>query len=272
MKKVLAVMGIILPFVSGFLWMLTSFISQDVFSNATQITVPLVYINTYALIFTLIGIVTLCIGIVYLGREKWISHKEIIPQSRKLTRKNVRKFSLGILLLFVLQMIQNGLSEPNQPMTTGIFILTLLIGIAYLRVDFWLKKISLSLSSEQKIRATDIITDPMLFLKYLVAYIIIWISAVIGILLFIVPWVYVSLRLGMVPYLILEKKVGPWAAIKESRTLTRGKTSNLFGLNILLGWINILWLLALVVGLFWTLPLFYIANAIFYKKLLALKK
>ena len=70
MKKVLAVMGIILPFVSGFLWMLTSFISQDVFSNATQITVPLVYINTYALIFTLIGIVTLCIGIVYLGREK----------------------------------------------------------------------------------------------------------------------------------------------------------------------------------------------------------
>jgi uncharacterized membrane protein len=41
----------------------------------------------------------------------------------------------------------------------------------------------------------------------------------------------------MVPYLILEKKLGPWAAIKQSRTITKGKISNLFALylSIMLG-------------------------------------
>jgi hypothetical protein len=33
-----------------------------------------------------------------------------------------------------------------------------------------------------------------------------------------------------------------------------------------------LWLLALFVGLFWTLPLFYLANAMFFTKLLSLEK
>ncbi|HCY20569.1 TPA: hypothetical protein DIC40_01675 [Patescibacteria group bacterium] len=59
-----------------------------------------------------------------------------MSQSRKLTKKNVWKYMLGVVLVFFLQILQQEISEPNQPMTLAIAILTILLGIAYLRVDF----------------------------------------------------------------------------------------------------------------------------------------
>jgi hypothetical protein len=50
-----------------------------------------------------------------------------MKQSRILTRKNIRKFALGIVFLFVLQMLQNGLSQPDQPVTLVAVILMILI-------------------------------------------------------------------------------------------------------------------------------------------------
>lgn len=272
MKKVLAVIWIVLPFVAGFLWLISSIILQEAGIETTNTAITLLYVKTIAMITTLVGLITLVIGLVYLGRGKGLSHREIMSQSRKLTKKNIWKFALGIALVFLLQILQQELTDPNRPMTLIVGIITILLGIAYLRVDFGLKGLSLSLIEEKKVRSIDIFVDSERFFKYLLAFIISWVFTVIGVLLFIVPGVIVWLRLNMVPYLILEKKLGPWKAIKQSRTITKWKISHLFALQVLLGFINILWLAALIVWLFWTLPLFYIANAVFYKKLLSFKK
>lgn len=272
MKKFLAVIGIILPFIFGLLWLVSFVFLAEITGEPTSTIIFASYAKLVGMMGTLVWLITLVIGLVYLWKQKWLEHKAIMKQSRILTRKNIRKFALGIVFLFILQMLQNGLSQPDQPVTFVVVILMILIWVAYLWIDLWLKSMSLSLTDDKKIKVSDIFVDGKKLLYYLGAYVIIWIFAVVGIVLFIIPGIYVTLRLNMVPYLILEKNIGPWKAIKESRTMTKSVASNIFALNVLLGMINILWIIALFVWLFWTLPLFYIANAVFYKKLLLLKK
>lgn len=271
MKKVLAVIGMILPFIFGFFWLISYILLTELTWEATSMMISLSYLKLISMVWSLIGLVTLVVSVIYLWKEKGITHREIMSHSRKLIRKNIWKYALGIALVFILQIIQQEISDPNQPTTLIIWTLIIVLSIAYLRVDFWLKWISLSITQDKKVRSIDIFVEPEKFFKYFVAYLITWIFTIIGIFFFIIPGIFVALRLNMVPYLILEKNIGPWKAIKESRKITKDKVSNLLALNILLGGINILWFVALIVGLFWTLPLFYIANAVFYKKLIAHK-
>lgn len=272
MKKILAVIGMVLPFIFGITWLISSLLIAEMTGEPTSTIISLSYIKLISMIWTIIGLVTLVVSMIYLWKEKWLTHREIMSQSRKLTKKNIWKYALGIALVFILQIIQQEISDPNQPTTVIISMLIILLSIAYLRVDFWLKAISLSVIKDKKIKSTDIFINIKKFSKYLFAYIITWIFTLIWIILFIIPGIFVALRLNMVPYLILEKNLGPWESIKESRKITKDKVSNFFALNILLGVINILGLLALIVWLFWTLPLFYIANAVFYTKLISHKK
>jgi len=268
MKKGLAVVWIILPFVFCILWIVFSLILSN-WLDTTNSQITIWYLKIFSTIITLIGLITLVIWTVYIWKEKWFTHKEIISKSWKLTKRNIWKFAFWILLLFIFQIIQQWLSDPNLPITVVTVVLSILFGILYLRVDFWLKWMSLRLTEDKKVRAFDVFIDPERFFKYFVAYIIIWVFTVVWTILLIVPWIIIALRLNMVPYLIIEKKLGPRKAIKQSRSMTKWKISNLFALNILLWGINILWILALIVWLFWALPIFYIANAVFYQKLLA---
>ncbi len=272
MKKVLSVIWMLLPFFFWILWITSALALSENVADNTNIMINLLYIKTFSGIWFLLGIITMLISIVYLWREEWLTQSEIIKPTWKLARKNIWKFWFWIALIFILQITQNELSDPSRPTTLLISVLIILLWIAYLRVDLWLKNLSLSLIQEKKARALDIFVNPDKFFKYFLAYLLMVLFTMIGVLLFIIPGIFVALRLEMVPYLILEENIWPWNAIKKSWEVTKSKVANLLALNIVLGAINILWLVAIIVGLFWTLPLFYLANAMFYKKLLLLKK
>ncbi len=272
MKKALAILGMLLPFFFWILWIISALLLNEVPIETTNIMINLLYIKTFSGIGFLLWVVTMLVSIIYVWREKWLTQSEIIKPSWKLARKNVWKYALWIVLVFILQIFQSELSDPSRPTTLFVSVLIIVFGVLYIRIDFGLKKLSLAIIQEKKSRAVDIFVDPEKFLKYLIAYIITWIAIFVWIILFIIPWILVALRLNMVPYLILEENLGPWQAIKRSWKITKHKAANLFALNIIIGVVNILWLLALFVGLFWTLPLFYLANAMFFTKLLSLEK
>lgn len=273
MKKFRAVVGIILPFVF-WLWRLISFmlLMEISLEFTTNMMIVLWYMKTIGMIWTLIGLVTMVIGVIYLGRENGLKHKDILSVSWGIIKKNIWKFALWLVLIFVLQIVQDGLSDPNVPATIVNSIIIFLISLLYLWVDLWLKSISLSLINKKATRITGIFVDIKKYGKYLIAYIISAVFIIIGVLLFIVPGIIVSFRLKMVPYLILEKDLNPWKAVVESWKMTKWYAANIFALNVLLWGINILGLLALFVGLFVTVPLYYVANADLYKKLSHHKK
>ncbi|MDP3402631.1 MAG: DUF975 family protein [bacterium] len=88
-----------------------------------------------------------------------------------------------------------------------------------------------------------------------------------GLILLIVPGIIVGLMLAFVGYIVIEENLGPIDAIKRSVALTKGNRWKLFQLSLSLVVLNILGLLALLVGLFVTIPISFIAMVYAYQAL-----
>jgi len=108
---------------------------------------------------------------------------------------------------------------------------------------------------------------PEMFWSYLIASILVGLIVVAGIILLIVPGIIWALRYMFVPYLVIDRKLGVMAALRESSRITLGHKWQLLGLVVVLGLLNILGLLALVVGLLVTVPVTMLAVAHAYRTL-----
>jgi len=89
----------------------------------------------------------------------------------------------------------------------------------------------------------------------------------VGFILLIVPGIILGVMLMFVGYVVIEEKLGPVDAIKRSMALTKGNRWKLFQLALALLLLNILGLLALLVGLFVTIPVSFMATVHAYRAL-----
>ena len=112
---------------------------------------------------------------------------------------------------------------------------------------------------------------PEHFLNMLGATILQSIVVVIGFILLVIPGIIAALMLMFTQLLVVDKKMTPIAALKESYRLTKGQLLQLFLFWLAIIVINIVGLIALVVGLLVTLPVSLIAAAHVYKKLSSLQ-
>ncbi len=89
-----------------------------------------------------------------------------------------------------------------------------------------------------------------------------------GILLLIVPGIYWSLKYQYMLYLVVDKKMGIRESMAASAKMTDGVKWDLIGFGFVTGIINILGFLALLLGLFMTVPATMVARAKVYDRLL----
>jgi uncharacterized membrane protein len=108
---------------------------------------------------------------------------------------------------------------------------------------------------------------PDMFWHYLLASLAVGIAVFIGLVLLIVPGIYLALRFLFVPYLVVDRKLGVGAAFTESSRMTEGRKWQLLGFVLLLILINIVGALLLLVGLLVTMPVTMIALAHAYRTL-----
>jgi uncharacterized membrane protein len=71
----------------------------------------------------------------------------------------------------------------------------------------------------------------------------------------------------MYGYVIVDRGLGPIDALKRSAAITHGARLALFGFAIVLMLLNIVGALALLIGLFVTIPISMVAMAYVYRKL-----
>ena len=104
---------------------------------------------------------------------------------------------------------------------------------------------------------------------YFLSSIMYFFAIVIGLILLIIPGIYFGVRLQFFIYSIIENEdLGPVDALEKSMKLTKGRFWYLFGFIMMVILVNLIGVLALGVGLFFTLPITGIAYAELYKKLL----
>ena len=94
---------------------------------------------------------------------------------------------------------------------------------------------------------------PRLFWKYLGTYILLVLAIGLGLVLLIVPGIILGLMFMFATFIVIERELGP-IDLSESHRITRGHKWPLFGFVLLLLLINLLGVLALVVGLLVSIP------------------
>lgn len=108
---------------------------------------------------------------------------------------------------------------------------------------------------------------PRPFWKYLGASILLALAIGIGFILLIVPGIIFALMFMFVTFIVIDRELGPIEAMKESHRITRGHKWNLLGFTLVLVLINLLGVLALLVGLLVSIPVSSLAFAHVYRLL-----
>lgn len=91
---------------------------------------------------------------------------------------------------------------------------------------------------------------------------------VLGFVFFIIPGIYLAVRLQFYKFLVIENEnMSPVGIIKESYKMTEGYFWKLFGFIVVMVVINLIGAIPLGLGLIFTVPLTLISGAVFYKKL-----
>lgn len=198
--------------------------------------------------------------------------KEAIRHGRNQTNKNFRKLVRVILIVWAIQFISSWLSKyvgaqmwfwPDAGYRPIDFIWSIIsmwtgLGLAYIAVHT---------NRSQGWTTKNLFPDINLLGKYIIAYVLMWCSILIWFALFIVPGIYIAYKLSFMQYYIVDQDSTAIQALKQSWHATTGHTWKLIWLSLLFVVINILWLLALGIGLLWTVPTTIITYAYVYEKI-----
>jgi len=150
--------------------------------------------------------------------------------------------------------------------------LALSLGFVLLIFEYFLYagllKIILSVTDGRETRIGDLFSAGDVFVSYLLGSILFGLIMAVGILLLIVPGLIFSVMFLFYGFFIVDKHMGPVEALKASAAITKGVRWQLFGFILILSLLNVAGALLLVVGLFVTVPVSWVAIAFVYRKLL----
>jgi uncharacterized membrane protein len=136
-------------------------------------------------------------------------------------------------------------------------------------IEMGLITICLKLIDNARPELGDLFSRVHLFFRYLGAKILYVLIVLGGLILLIVPGIVWALKFQFFSYFIIDRALGPIEALRKSAAITAGAKWNLFLFVLLLVGINILGAIALLVGLFATIPTSMVAIAFVYRQLLA---
>lgn len=167
-----------------------------------------------------------------------------------------------LFCLFIVSTIVVGVTN-HMPFLS--FIVSVPVGIAMLTV-------AIIIANGHKPKYEDLFKsfdDYKITLNYFIASIIYMVVIIAGFIFFIIPGIYLAVRLQFYKFLVIENKnKSPTEILKESYKMTEGHFWELFSFIIVIVVINLIGAIPFGLGLIITIPLSVIASAVLYKKLL----
>jgi uncharacterized membrane protein len=105
----------------------------------------------------------------------------------------------------------------------------------------------------------------------LVTYILMIILVTLGLLLLILPGIYLAVGYIMALTLVVEKDLSPWQALEASRKAIHHQWFGVFGLMLVMSMITVLSLLTFGIALIWFYPMFILCFGILYRDMFGLE-
>ena len=181
--------------------------------------------------------------------------------------KNVGPMVVIAIVVFVIQAIFSGLAQSVDG--AGLKFVIQFIGtlVSLLITLGWLR-VALEITNGVSPEIGDVFKASG-YGTFILASILFYIGLVIGLILLIIPGIIFAVVFGFYGFVIAERPEGTGVieALQASADLTRGHRWQLFGLGILLLLINIVGLLACLIGVIFTWGITLIAWAYAYRTL-----
>jgi uncharacterized membrane protein len=200
--------------------------------------------------------------------ERAFSMEEALRFGWKTTLANLKPLLLVGLVGAFLGLLNQALAGPgpNNGLRALLLLVVQICQAALVMV--WIR-VALTLHDGQKLewtRPPSLVAD---FLTFLLTWVLYGLVVGIGLVLLVVPGVILALMFGFSGFLVVDRKLDPIEAFRESNRLTKGVKGQLLGFALLLLGVNILGAMALGVGLFLTVPMTFIAAAYVFRRLQA---
>ena len=198
---------------------------------------------------------------------KDFSIKEALSFGWDAFKSRVGFFIILLLLLGVLAAIPQFLIKHTE--IVGLRVTLVIINQLFQYfLTVGLVKIGIKVVDGSEVRIIDLFSGGPVFVTYVLGALLFSLIVLAGFVLLVVPGIILSVMLQYYSYFIIDKNMGPVESIKASAALTKGVRWKLFGFGLVLGLLNIAGILLLVVGLFVTAPVSWVAIAFVYRKLL----
>jgi uncharacterized membrane protein len=197
------------------------------------------------------------------------SKSQAISYGWQTTKKNFKFFFVLLLIMLAANALPSILSSMLQDSDAP--LLSFLVSIAgwaiQLAVSLGAIGISLKIHDKKKVQYKNLFDYFRLIIPYFLGSVIYGLIVIVGLVLLIIPGIIWSIKFRYYTYFMVDRKMGPIDALKASSRITRGNKWNLFFFGLLLGILNLFGALALLVGLFATIPISMLAEAYVFRKL-----
>ena len=108
-------------------------------------------------------------------------------------------------------------------------------------------------------------------LQLLIATILMSLLIVSGLILLVLPGIYLAVGYTLTLPLMLDRRLGPWEAMEKSRKAIHKVWWKVFGLFLVMGLITMVSAIPLGIGLIWTLPMNVVLCGVVYRYLFGVK-
>jgi uncharacterized membrane protein len=172
------------------------------------------------------------------------------------------------VLVAVLQQVPNGLTltkvvDPGSPayfaVTGGGFLVTQIVS-AFFQVG--VTRMWLDAARDTRPTFETLFSGADRFLPMLGLNLLFFLGGTVGCVLFVVPGVLLYMIYQLAPYYVVDARMGPIDALQQSWTATEGQKGELFVLALAGLGLSMLGLSMCCVGLFATVPLYFVATAV----------
>ncbi|MHB8842151.1 MAG: DUF975 family protein [Candidatus Aquicultor sp.] len=184
-------------------------------------------------------------------------------------------FFIGALLaggalstVVLVAMIATTAGSTNNTISPLFFVLFALLLIFTLVVQIGLFRASLKVTDGEKVGLGDLVPSVSVLFKFLVSSMVYALIVSVGSLLLVIPGMIWAIQFQFFGFFVIDG-AGPIEALKKSSQMTKGAKVDLFVFGLLLYVLNLVGELALLVGLFITVPMTLIALARVYRNLSA---
>lgn len=198
-----------------------------------------------------------------------ITFGNLIKRGWTLLKENFVFLAGSFLAVIIIQMLFSALIGEGGQSSEGaasIFYLLMQIVMQFVAIG-WLN-VAIRASRNEPLEVSNFIDKAGLFFKFILTNLLVSVLVMVGLILLIIPGIYLALKYMFVTYAVVDKGVGPFEALTISGKLTKGIKLKLVLYGLGFAGLNLLGVLALGIGLAITMPITMLAYAVLYNALL----